>query len=568
MSGLQGCAPDLWPALSILALLVFLGSYSWRRRNVRGATPFAFACLFGALWVVGAIGEISATDFAGKKFWVEYQAVCQLPTATAICCFVLAYAGLGRWLTRRNLSLLALPCVLVVVAVVSNDVHHLQWTAFRMDGHVVASLGTLGWAFVAYGSLLGVVNFLVLLWFAIRFPQHRWPAGIMLLGQIIGRGSFVLDKIYPGTLGPGGSVSLVVGVLAAAYALAFFGFHVFDPVPLARAKVIEQMQEGMLVLDTLGRIVDVNSAAGRMLAGPVADLRGRSAAEVLAVEPGPLIQADRAHLTHAEISRGAGPTLRHYTVNPTPLTDRRKRVLGHLVLLYDVTDQKRLDEQRIEQHRMAAVLQERESLARELHDGIGQVLGYVSMQAQTAAKWVQDGNPEKARTLLDRLAGVARDAHADVRESILNLRGTSPQDWALIPALREHLNAFQAHYGVRAELRVGEGVEENCFSPAAGVQILRVAHEALSNARKHGTAQAVNVSMERDAGHVGVTISDDGRGFDADMVKPGSDGHFGLLFMRERIEKVGGSLMVDSSAGSGTVVRICLPLRDRVEEST
>ena len=566
MSGLQGCGPDLWPVL-ILALLIFLGIHSWTRRNVRGATPFAFACLFAALWIVGAIGEISAADFGGKVFWIKYQAVWQLPSATAILCFVLAYSGLGRWLTRRNLMLLALPPALVIVTVMSNDYHHLQWTAFRMENDVVPSLGTLGWVFVAYGSLLGVINVFVLLWFAIRTPEHRWPVGIMVLGQAIGRGSFVLDVAYPGILGPAGSVSLVLGVLAAAYALALFGFHVFDPVPVARAVVIEQMQEGMLVLDAQGRIVDVNSTAGRMLGAPVADVKGRYAAEILPVAPAPLGQLDRAHVTPSEFSRGAGQTLRHYTLHATPLTDRRKRVLGQLVLLHDVTGQKRLQEQRIQQHRMAAVLQERESLARELHDGIGQVLGYVSVQAQTAAKWVQDGNPEKARTLLDRLAGVARDAHADVRASILNLRAASPQDWALIPAVRQQLEAFQAHYGVRAELSVGDGVEEDCFSPAAGVQVLRVIQEALTNARKHGAAGAVNITLVRGASQIDVTISDDGRGFDAGTVA-GSEGHFGLLFMRERIEMADGSLEIESSPGSGTVVRIRLPLPDHVEEPT
>ena len=564
MSGWQA-RPDLWPVL-ILSLLVFLGIHSWRRRHVRGATPFAFACQFAALWVIGAIGEVSAADFGDKVFWIEFQAVWQLPSATAILCFVLAYSGLGRWLTRRNLVLLALPPALVILAVTSNDYHHLQWTAFRMEQYVVPTLGRLGWVFVAYGSLLGVINVLVLLWFATRNPEHRWPVGIMVLGQLIGRGSFVLDVAYGGSLGPAGSVSVVLGVVAAAYALALFGFHVFDPVLVARAVVIEQMREGMLVLDAQGRIVDVNSAAGDILAVPLADVKGRYATEILPVAPAPVGQPDPARVTPPEFSRGGGQTLRHYTLNATLLTDRRKRVLGQLVLLHDVTAQKRLEEQRIEQHRMAAVLQERESLARELHDGVGQVLGYVSMQAQTAAKWVQDGNPEKARTVLDRLAGAARDAHADVRASILNLRAASPQEWALIPALRQHLDAFQAHYGVRAELRVGDGVEENCFGPADGIQVLRLIQEALTNARKHAAASAVTVVLERVSSQVHVTIADDGCGFDAGTVAPGSNGHFGLLFMRERIEKVDGSLQIDSSPGAGTIVRIRLPLADHVEE--
>ncbi len=429
MSGSQGCGPDFWPAPIILVLVIFLGSYSWRRRNVQGAKPFAIACLFAALWTAGVLGEISAADFAGKLFWLKFQVVWQLPTATAISCFVLAYSGLGRWLTRRNLILLILPPIFVILAVMSNDFHHLQWTAFRMEKHVVPSLGTLGWAFIAYAYSLGLINVLVLSWLAIRFPQRRWPVAVMLLGQLIGRGSFVLDKIYPDVLGPDGSGLLVIGILSSAYALALFRFHVFDPVPLARAAVIEQMNEGMLVLDARGRIVDLNSKAGQILAAPVAGLRSRDAAEVLTVKPELLLQPDQEQMAYSEISLGMGEALRHYALHVTPLTGRRGRVVGHLVLLHDVTDQKREQEERIEQQRVVAVLQERESLARELHDGIGQVLGYVSMQAQAASRWVQDGHAEKARSLLDRLACVARDAHADVRESILILRAGQPQEY-------------------------------------------------------------------------------------------------------------------------------------------
>jgi PAS domain S-box-containing protein len=566
MSGSHGSGSDLWPALITLALVIFLGSYGWSRRNVRAATPFAVACLFAALWIVGVVGEISAAEFAGKVFWLKFQVVWHLPAVTAIFCFVLAYAGLGRWLSRRNLILLALPPALLTLIVLSNDFHHLNWTAFRLEEHVVPTLGRLGWVFIAYGYLLGLVNVLVLMWLAVRLPQHRWPVAIMLLGQLIGHGSYFLDKLHRDALGPGGSIFLVIGVACSAYALALFRFHVFDPIPLARAAVVEQMHEGMLVLDAKGRIVELNSAAREILGDPVAALRGRDAAEVLTVKPELLVHTDHAQRYCPEVSLGAGKALRYYTLNVTPLTDRHRRIVGYMVLLHDVTDQKREQEQRIEQQQVVATLQERERLARELHDGIGQVLGYVSMQAQTASKWVQDGNAAKARALLDRLTGVARDAHADVRESILGLRSGQPREWSFIAALDQYLKSFQAHYRIRIEMSLGEGITENCFTPGAGVQVLRVIQEALTNARKHGTAGAVKVTIERNADQTEVTISDDGCGFEMGKLERESDNHFGLLFMRERIAQVRGSLKIDSRPGAGTVVRITLPLRDQVEE--
>ena len=89
----------------------------------------------------------------------------------------------------------------------------------------------------------------------------------------------------------------------------------------------------------------------------------------------------------------------------------------------------------LEQQRVVATLQERERLARELHDSVGQVLGYLSLQAQTARKRLQDGDGEKAESLLGRLTDVAQHAHADVRESILALKAASSEDWSLLPTL-------------------------------------------------------------------------------------------------------------------------------------
>ena len=114
---------------------------------------------------------------------------------------------------------------------------------------------------------------------------------------------------------------------------------------------------------------------------------------------------------------------------------------------------------------MVATLQERERLARELHDGVGQVLGYLSMQAQTARKRLHDGDAEKADSLLARLADVAQHAHVDVRESILALTAASSEGWSFLPTLEHYLRDFQEQYGVQTELSVTDDVSEECFGP-------------------------------------------------------------------------------------------------------
>lgn len=561
MSGSYAYNANLWPVLITLALLIFLGWYSWHRRNVPGAKPFIIGCTFSTLWALGSLLEVSAVDLPAKVFWAKYQIVWQIPTITALMCFVLVYAGLGRWLTRRSLILLSVPPVLFLVLIVTNDYHHLVWIGSQMTSHTILLPGMANRIFLGYAYMLGLVNFIVLIWLAIRSPQHRWPVILMLFGQITGRILYLLNYIYSGLLGPEVSILFVVGLIAVMYAIALFRFHVFDPIPLARSVVIEQMNEGMLVLDMEGKIVDLNPAAEKILGEPPANIQGRHAAEVLQVTPDLLLQSFKIGRMPFDISLGHDQELRYFSLNLTPLVDRSKLTLGWLLLLHEETEQRRAHLQLLEQQQVVATLQERDRLARELHDGIGQVLGYASMQIQTITNLVLSGNPDQARTGLNRLRDIVKDAHADVRESILNLKSGPAEKWSFLPSLKQYLNSFQVNYGIHTEIGLPPELNENTFEPAAGVQILRVIQEALTNARKHSNAHNVKVIFEVHDRRASVTISDDGCGFIPDQ-RQLETGHFGLGFMRERMNQIGGSIIINSRPGDGTVVKLEAPLRN------
>ena len=180
MSWSYSYTSEIWPALITLALAIYLGSYSWRRRNIPAAKPFIIACFLGGIWTLGVILELSAVDFSTKVFWVKFQAIWQLPLGATITCFLFEYAGLGRWLNRRNYFLLLLVPLLSVLLMVTNDFHHLIWSGFRMNKYVVASPGRLYWFFNGYIYLLGIVNLVVLIRLAVFSPGHRLPVAIIV----------------------------------------------------------------------------------------------------------------------------------------------------------------------------------------------------------------------------------------------------------------------------------------------------------------------------------------------------------------------------------------------------
>ncbi|MDW7657905.1 MAG: histidine kinase N-terminal 7TM domain-containing protein [Bacillota bacterium] len=550
---------DLWPAMISVVLSIILGIYSWNRRNVPGAKAFAIGCFFAMLWAIGSSLEIAAVDFSTKVFWLKFHALWQIPVVTALSCFFLAYAGFGRFLTRRNLILLSIPALLIFTLMVTNKYHHLIWASFSFDKFVIAEYGVGTWISILYANLLGIVNFLALLSLAIRSPRSRWPVALMMLGQISGRIMYVLDSLYNQVLSPGESVLIVIGLSCSVYAYALFHFRVLDPIPLARSIVIEQMSDGMLVLDMHGHIVDINPAATVIFDKPASGLCGRSVVEMFPADSGIEVQPDKIELTKSEISLGLGPNTHYYSIGLTHLLDKQGEALGSLLLLHDTTGQKHSQKLLIEQQRVVATLQEREHLARELHDSIGQVLGYISMQAQAAQKWVMAGNNEKTAPILSRLAEVAQEAHADVRESILSLRiGMAPQ-WSFLQALRKYLDHYQTSFNIDTELELPEQMSEDILNPDVGVQVMRVIQEAMTNASRHGGAHNVKVVFAQENDHVNISITDNGSGFNPAKLNQEAGNHFGLMFMRERMAQIGGSVIIKSQLGSGTTVILNVP---------
>ena len=206
-----------------------------------------------------------------------------------------------------------------------------------------------------------------------------------------------------------------------------------------------------------------------------------------------------------------------------------------------------------------AVLEERMRIARELHDGLAQVLGYISTQTLAVKRLLAGGRVDEARGELEAMENAARDVYADVREAILGLRLSLPRQ-GLVPALRGYLDAYAPMSGVRSSLDAADQVEALELQPEVEIQLVRIVQEALANVRKHAHATHAAVRLAVDAGVLEIEISDDGRGFDQNAEAPTGWPRFGLQTMRERALALGGSFHVMSTAGEGTRVSVTLPV--------
>jgi signal transduction histidine kinase len=544
--------PYIWPAIASVVFLAVLAIYGWRRRSVPGAVQFAVLMFCGMLWALGSALELASKDLAAKILWAEYQSAWQVPTVTAGLWFALEYADLRRWLIRRNFVLATVPPILWLLLTLTNPIHHLLWSAFSFEGTVHLVYNAAAWILLGYATLLALTTVLVFAWLFWRSPLHRLPVALCLCGQVVVRAVYFLEKAGAIPVMPVDPFILTFNFTAAMYTLALFRFRLFNLIPIARGTVIDQMREGMMVLDGEQRIMDLNPAAERILGVPAARARGGLLADLL---PG------RALGEQSEITLGTGEATRHFAIHHSALNDRRGLPVGDLVLLDDVTRQKHAQLQLLEQQRALATLQERDRIARELHDSLGQVLGYVKMQAQAARQLLARDRVPEADGLLAGLVAAAQEAHADVRGYILGARSGMPAGSPFVPALEEFLRRFSEAYGIAAKLSVEPGFTGEIFEPMVEAQLSRIIQETLTNVRKHARASQVSVRLVITDDCAEATVQDDGAGFDPETVKAAKGQRFGLLFMRERAHEVGGTVDVRSAPGEGAKVVIRVPVR-------
>jgi signal transduction histidine kinase len=255
-----------------------------------------------------------------------------------------------------------------------------------------------------------------------------------------------------------------------------------------------------------------------------------------------------------------GQESRYYTLEISPLNDWRGLAVGRLLMMRDVTEQKQSQAQILEQQRALAMLKEDEQLARELHDSLGQVLGYAHLTLEAARKLIADGKLTQADDHLAKLAGVMANAHADVREYILNLRTAPTQQQPFFTALQHYLNGYYLNYGIPVDLMIDTELDERILAPETQMQLFRILQEAFSNARQHAATNSLQVSFIVTDSRLHMHIQDNGQGFDPQQVANLGGEHFGLHIMRERAEQLGGCLRIESAPGKGTRVEVEVPV--------
>jgi two-component system nitrate/nitrite sensor histidine kinase NarX len=439
------------------------------------------------------------------------------------------------------------------------------------------------------------------------YPRRRWAVvfgAILLVGVVEALSDSLLDTVLPFPL----DTFFVLGVVAAvAIVAAWYAFRLIDrltgdlferhealkyrnaalravyDVSLAVSGQADPDETLAAIVEHARRLLGVDAAL-LVLCGPEDELslRAVSAAPGVLAGETPMPEGGASGKAPAlgsggEVARYVAPgysvrlevpighgearigTLGLVTALPRRFSDSDVDTLSALATQVNLA----LEAARLrDELRILAIQGERERIAREMHDGLAQVLAYVNTKSQAVDEMLADGRVAEARKQLGELAAAARSVYVDVREAILNLSPPVLPERGLSSALEE----YAARYAESSKLavRFEATAEANRAPLSAEVQteVFGVAREALTNVRKHARAQRVTVALARDGSEVVLRISDDGVGFDSEKAGSGPEKwpHFGLAGMRERAEAVGGRIVWRSQPGSGSTVELRVPV--------
>ncbi|MCX8066738.1 MAG: GAF domain-containing protein [Anaerolineae bacterium] len=342
--------PHIWPLLIAGVTAVVLALLAWRRRPAPGAVPLAVLLLAVAEWSGCYALELITRERSLALLWARmgYLGIVTVPAAWLA--LVVQYTGRENWLAGRRWLLLTVVPALTWLAALTNDHHGLLWSRVEQiaQGAYVFLSPTYGagwWVHFVYSYLLLLLGAALLI-------RELFRARSLYRGQILALLSGVLlpwlaNALYVFRLNPLHPVDLtpfaftLAGLLAL---LTFSRFRLLNIVPIARWTVVDSMADGVIVLDTQGRIVDLNPAAERIFRRPASELIGQPIQQVV-VRRRDLVERYRDALhVQEEIVVGEGEEQRIYDLRISPLYDRRGRLGGRVVVLREVTSLKQAEE--------------------------------------------------------------------------------------------------------------------------------------------------------------------------------------------------------------------------------
>lgn len=356
--------PYIVPLLAASLVCGAVAVYAWLHRFTD--RDLAFTIVFTALsilaWTVGYALELAGADLDTKYIWgvFQYFGIAFVPVGWFI--FSIRYSAPARDLSRRFIFLTVLIPSITLVLALTTKWHTLIWTEYHISqqGNFSAleiSHGTWFWVHWIYSYILLLIGTILLVRSLFRKQGLYRRQIIALIIAVLA--PWIGNILYISGSSPIPYLDLTpfaFTITVAMLAWGIFGFRLIDLAPIARDIVVDEMGDGLLVLDARNRIVDINPAAQRMIGTSASQVIGRPTAEVFKAWPELLERYRHVQEVQDEITIGEGEEQRHFELRLAPLTNRRGRRIGQIITARDVSAQKQLQERLKHQNEYLSIL--------------------------------------------------------------------------------------------------------------------------------------------------------------------------------------------------------------------
>ncbi|MBE0480696.1 MAG: PAS domain S-box protein [Dehalococcoidia bacterium] len=478
---------DAYFTLLIVSILtaVVLAIFFWRRRPAPGATAMVGLLAVTAVWAVGYMIEVLTDTLAGRELaeGLQYIGIVSVPVLWFV--FAARFTGYENWLSR-HLYLLAIIPGITLVLVWTGAAHSLMWYDWRLEtfGEFLVTVKSYGpWFFfhAAYSYLLVVGGF-AMIFLRLFHPLNLFQNQIIVL-IIAALLPLVWNVIFVFRAAPTYHIDMTPPafiVSGAAIALGLFRFRMLDIVPIARDSLVESMDDGVIVLDKQDRFLDLNHATRAVVGYSASELVGRPASMLWSGRPEleEFFHSDRNSRTEA-VFAGSGGQRYYYELSITPLYDRRRNVTGRLIIMRDITERKKAEEELgMLSHRIMNLQEEeRAAISRELHDHVGQELAVLGLTLHRGGSLPDCenavNNMEAARDQVRKISSDLRNLASSLHPSMLETLG-------LLPTLVWYLDDFGNRTGIDIRFE-HSGLEAAGMPAAVKLAAYRIVQEALTN---------------------------------------------------------------------------------------
>jgi len=572
--------PYTFPLFFAALLAIALGIYVWRGKfTTQDAVTFVAIQLAVAIWSAGNALELATVEPAAKMFWIrfKYLGIVTVPGLWLI--FVLSYIDNQTWRQKRYL-LLTIEPLITHLLLWTSDHHTLMYTGATVDmwegsQMLTVSYGPWFWIHAAY-------SYLLLLAGAVFLLPVVWRSPLLYRGQVV--------SVLFGAMAPWlGNVLYILGfspfpyldltpfgfiLMGPTLAWGLFRFRLLDVVPVARHAVVEQLDDGVILLDPDDRIVDANPASRRLIGQPDDSPIGQQATTVFAHLPqlADLLAGDG--FVSAEIAIGEGQERRVCDLRIMPLYDRQ-RLSGRLLVLRDITEHKRTDEIMIRAQRLSA--------AGELSLGISHNLNNILTGILAPAQLLSEAgfeDPEmnrrletivtsarRARDLIQRLGRTVREGEEEVLEPVIVVAAVEEAIQGARPRWHDEASARGVAIQVTTDLEELPPIAGN----SSGLHdiLLNLLFNAVDAMPDGGEISIRARSISR---AVEMSIADTGIGMDEQTQRRIFEPFFttktdvgtglGLATAYATVIRWGGKIEVGSEPAQGTTFTLILPTWD------